>query len=467
MALLTVALQLESPLLVGAPRQGNAYQSYSYLPGSVLRGAVAAALMAGWSADEKRIPHPGQCDDPATCSFCQALYPHDPDGNPLSPPIFHDCYPALQGAGLSQPFPHTARTCKRHAGFIRPEDDTPRHGVMDTLIRQAAAKDMDTLICQAAAKDAEAATPYVYELICPECGEALKTPEEGYYGRLDARYYAPRPINRRFSRTAINRKRQTAQDRQLFTLTVMGEQMKTDMVGKGSPETAVTRLAGLVETGNADAGLLRDALKGIRWLGSGGSRGLGEVAQVRVANAPPERGQTVTAADFQRQVANGRFTLPAKANPRDLGVRLVVFNQIVQQERAFYKALGCQTALPGRWYFSIDLLSDTFVADKGLPTLKLTADMLRLHGATLDFMAAAPVDRGGWVNAWGLPRPRQVGIQAGGVYLFRVDSAESDIIAPLFTRLQELEATGLGADRERGAGLIQVCAPFHQEVTSQ
>ena len=53
MARLNVALLLDSPLLVGRPRQGDVYQSQGFLPGSVLRGAVAEALMAGWSAEQR------------------------------------------------------------------------------------------------------------------------------------------------------------------------------------------------------------------------------------------------------------------------------------------------------------------------------------------------------------------------------------------------------------------------------
>lgn len=449
MASLTVSLTLASPLLAGEPHQGNTYHSFSYLPGSVLRGAVANVLMAGWTHEARQIPHPEACPDPAGCTFCRVLYPRDAAGQPGRPPRFFDCYPAAGGGEVVQPFPLTARTCKRFPGFLRENDPDERHGIFDTLIAQAAARDAGG-----------ANTPYVYALECPQCGEALTGPDTIHYGRSDAYYYVARPINRRFSRTAINRRRHTAQAGQLFTLTVMGDQMRVDLPDP-APRQVATRLEGSVETGDADEAALRDALARVGWLGSGNSRGLGQV-EVQVTSPFPGANGGLTLARFQEQVTAGQFR-PDPDAPADLGNRLAGFNQAVAAERDFYRSLGVDV-LPGRWYFTIDVCSETFVRHQGLPTLDLSPAILNLPGATQDFVVVEPIERGGWSNAWGLPRPRELGIQTGSVFLFRVDSDDPPAVARLYQRLAELEETGIGANQARGAGRLQVCAPFHQEV---
>lgn len=428
MALL-VSLTLESPLLVGRERQGDVYQSFDYLPGSVLRGAVAEALMAGWSAEQRAVAHPDDCPDRAACPLCRLLYPTDGP-----PPRFGDCYPAAEAVDEAWPFPLTAHTCKRQPGFLEPprpgkppQSDGP-HGIFDTLLAAAAAD---------AAARLGLPLPYHYRPLCPTCGEETK-PAPGSFGLLDDTYLSAEPINRRFSRTAINRRRHTAQDGQLFTLTVMGERMGLRpgiATGKDPITRSQTRLVGHVEPGGADAAALTGVLAGLRRLGSGPSRGLGQVSAA-VEPAPP--------------------TLPPLAE------RLAAFNAAVGRERAFYAALGV-TVLPAGCYFTLDLTAAAFFRRDGLPALCPTAEMLGLPDAKLVFAAVEPIERGGWVNAWGLPRERRVGAAPGAVFLFRVAAPPAGDAA-LLRRLAALEAQGLGDDTERGAGRLLVCAPFHLEV---
>jgi len=452
MTTLNVALTLASPLLTGEPHQGNTYESYNHLPGSVLRGAVAAALMAGWSHAAKQIPHPEQCPDPVTCDFCRVLYPRQEDGRPGRPPRFYDCYPAMSGSSPVQPLPLTARTCKLYPGFLRPDETEEKHGIFDTLIAQAAASQ---------ARQQAPTHSYVYTLTCPHCGEALVSPESDYYGRYGDTFYTATPLNRRFSRTAINRRRHTAQSGQLFTLTVMGEQMRTGLP-EPAPGKTVTRLEGQVEAGDADLTALQDALRQVKWLGSSSSRGLGQIDTLQVRAVPPAPASKIDNTRFRNQVASGQYQTDTDG-PADLGNRLAAFNKAVQAERAFYRAIGIPDILPG-WYFSLDLLSDTFVRQQGLPGFSLTAEQLQLPGAKAIFRATVPIERGGWSNAWGLPRYREQGLGRGSVFLFRVDGAEPATVASLMTRLAQLEENGLGTDLARGAGRLQVCAPFHQEV---
>ena len=454
MARLNVSIFLASPLLTGETRHGDVYQSLGYLPGSVLRGAVVSHLMRQWSADEKRVPHPQGCPDRSSCSFCQLFYPLEGQA-----PRFYDCYPAMPGDDSVLPFPHTARTCKRAPGFIRPEDSRERHGVVDTLLAQVAARD---------AAGQGGARTYQCALRCPTCDQEMEAPSAGHYGVYEDTYYSARPIIRRFSRTAINRRRQTAQDGQLFTLSVMSEQMKT---GLPKPQAqAATHFSGFVDCDEAQVRELRQVLRQLPWLGSGTSRGMGQLDRVDVSSvdSPETPDDTVlraVAGLWQSALEQG-LTQAGHNTENDLPVlaRLLAFNQAIVKQRAFYQEFGL-SVLPGRWYFTIDLLAETFVRHQGLPALKLTAEMLGLNGAVLDFMAAEAIDRGGWSTAWGLPRSRQIGLAPGAVFLFRVDNDDPALIRQLLHRLLGLEREGIGQDRERGAGRLMVCAPFHEEVT--
>jgi hypothetical protein len=241
----------------------------------------------------------------------------------------------------------------------------------------------------------------------------------------------------------------------------MGEQMKIDLP-RPAAQKERTHLQGMVETGAADLAALKAALGRVGWVGSSNSRGLGQIAQVELT-AVEETGPGMTVAAFQAQVEDGPFQ-PDDAEAGDLVSRVAAFNKAVAAEREFYRLLGVDV-LTGSWYFTLDLLADTFVRHYGLPALRLTPEMLDLPGAEWDFTAVEAVERGGWVNAWGLPRPRKLGLQAGGVFLYCVDNGkDAAITQTLFNRLEELERNGIGEDRERGAGRLMVCAPFHKEI---
>lgn len=461
MAALEITITLNSPLISGEPRRGAVMQTQTYLPGSVLRGAAAAVLMSDWTPEQRAVAHPENCPDRAACSLCSVLFPEEGE-----PPRFSDCHPALPGSESLSPFPSTAFTCKRFPGFLdyslsAEERLVKAHGIFDTLIRQAAARD-----AAAAGKP----IPYWFTLTCPHCDEPLLPPKGPAYGVLGGVRYSAHPIVRRFSRTAINRRRGTAQHGQLFTLEVIGEQMKispglgtgsSDQKAKKKLHKATTSFAGQVETGGAAAGDLKQTLQRVQALGSGASRGMGQVAEVRVKKQTSAVEAVLSLADFCSQVRKGNFS--AGGSSASLVDRIASFNAALTGEREFYRAMGVDV-LPGAWYFTVDLLSPTFTHAAGLATLLLTPEMLGLQGVTLNFSVVESLQRGGWSNAWGLPRARQVGMAAGSVFMYRVDTADADEIALIVKRLHELEETGIGSERVRGAGRLLVCAPFHQEV---
>ena len=458
MASLEITITLKSPLISGRPRQGSVMKTYSYVPGSVLRGALAGVLMSEWTPEQRAVAHPEDCPDRAACSLCSVLYPLEGEQ-----PRFSDCHPVLRDSDGLTLLPLSAMTCKQFGGFLSykvvdRERELENHGIQDTLIRQAAARD-----AAAARQD----LPYWYTLTCPICREALEPPEGAAFGEIgDVRYIA-KPIIRRFSRTAINRRRGTAQDGQLFTLEVIGEQMTLSPGLPGVSEKKKTKIAatsfrGQLDPGGAPLEDLKKALRNVTALGSSASRGMGEVAEVRIRRGRSMKESGLSPADFCAQINEGHFK--TAQNSGALLERIVSFNAAIAGERAFYKAMDLEV-LPGPWYFTLDLLSPAFHRHLGLPTLQLTPQMLGLPGGvTLDFEIVESLERGGWSNAWGLPRARQVGMAAGSVFMYRVDTTDAEEIALIIERLRALEENGAGSDRVRGAGRLQVCAPFHQEV---
>jgi hypothetical protein len=71
----------------------------------------------------------------------------------------------------------------------------------------------------------------------------------------------------------------------------------------------------------------------------------------------------------------------------------------------------------------------------------------------------APEHVGGWWTVAGLPHPTALAAAAGSVYLYRAGpDVDLDV---LIERLREIQAEGIGRERERGSGVVLPCAPFH------
>jgi len=464
MVALDVTIKLASPLLVGSIKQGMVTETLTYLPGSVLRGVVAQILLRQWPPDKRRVPHPQECPNRATCTFCQVFYPQSGE-----PPRFGNCYP---GNAASAPFPATARTCKHHPGFQRAEaDPDERHGVFDILIRQVAFEQ---------AIDTGQPLPYIYLPRCPRCRESVK-PMEGFYALVEDRFQAPQVRVRRLSRTAIGRARGTAQEAQLYTLSVLSEEMDTDFLDvDGGPIPSITTLRGQVWVEEASVEAMTRALRQIEQLGGARSRGLGQVAEITVRRADKldddglgfflealEKSEFALHGELARREDDGEPLRPA-----NLGERLLCFNHQLQVEREFYARLGL-SVLEREWYFTLDLLADAVLHDSnGLPTLRLEPAMIGLVGDSLPevrleraFVGRAY--RSGWSGAHGLPRRVQLATKMGGVYLYGVATAGREENRRLLEVLQRLEENGIGEEQARGFGRVQVCSPFHLEVKAR
>lgn len=424
---LEVLMRVESPLLLGRRRPTSLLaETLRYVPGAVLRGAVAEVLLAECAAREHIFDH-AHCPVREACDFYQLF------GGPKQI-VFENAYPVSDEFSVSLPLPATARSCKKHPGFLEAGKSRP-HGIRDVLIRQYAWEEA-WLPADRAPRTQPSAPPYLEDFLCPACGSEQDVLSESFrfYSRLaEGPYQTVKVPVQRMSRVAINRRTATAEEGLLYTLEAISEKQ--------------VFFKGMVIVEDIQKTLLLSTLERVTALGSGRSRGLGQVK--------------VTAKE-----ATEKFS-------PDLAERLARFNNLMAEERAFHRrvkaALGTQEAnLDNRplWFFTVDLVSDALLPHDGLPMARLEADMVaEALGVDSEAISLARA----WARqhvvsgrlAAGLPRATQLAVQMGSVFLYRVqDFSQADLLP----RLQLLEAQGIGRERERGYGRILVCAPFHLEV---
>lgn len=399
-----------SPLLVAADRSYALHnETLGYVPGSVVRGALAETLLR--QCREVSHQHSPETADGEDCDFVRLFY-HEGE------PVFDHFYPTFTG-DPSAPLPLTARTCKVYPGFRTrdPERRSP-HGVYDILVRQIA--------FERAVEDDQLRVPILYEPRCPECGHGMM-PRGGFYGETgtgDYRYSGSAAPIMRTARTAIDRSRDVAADGMLYVLEMM------------APADTFT-LRGSIVIDESKADLLESALSRVRRIGTARSRGLGQV-EITPLGSEPDSTET-------------------------LKERIIALNNAFRKERAFYHRLNdIEPPADEGWYFTIDLLSDVLLTRHGLPTVKLHPDELGLgESVTLVRAFACSETVGGWHAAAGLPRPTELATAAGSVFLYRVEGAATE---DLLENLGGIEAKGVGRERARGFGRVQICSPFHLEV---
>lgn len=114
--LVVVARALDPLVLPASPEAGNVTRSLGHLPGTTLRGAVAAAaLRQGWEAGSDAFQRAFVRDD----ACFGPLYPAvDPWGVPRSLPL---------------PAPLSLASCKRHSGIVGDPASSGAHGGADLL----------------------------------------------------------------------------------------------------------------------------------------------------------------------------------------------------------------------------------------------------------------------------------------------------------------------------------------------
>lgn len=195
-----------------------------YIPGSVLRGALAQWLLVQNRSDE--------------------IVPT------VSRMRFGNLFPTSSPQLVSLPLPLTALQCKAWPGFRESSGEAGAHGVCDSLL---------TALAYAELERAGAVLPVPYVLRCPECGSRLDR-ASGFY-TCEKNYRRVEPRRTVQTKVALSRHRGAAQKEMMYRVTAV------------APTDA---FVGFVWASEEDAGLLVQVLTS---LGLGGltSRGYGEV----------------------------------------------------------------------------------------------------------------------------------------------------------------------------------------------
>lgn len=412
MPVLNVNITARAPLVFSERRpDGQFRQSTRYVPGAVIRGALAQQLL---DAGEHSKEHPGE-------EFT-ALFMAD------DAPLFRNAYPALdaQGSGLSgsRPLPATAYGCKAEGGFAK-------HGVFDSLIDRLCREELKSRI------------PYL-----PRCMNSEHKEEDETEGanRVEARdgFYLDTPGGRSdvkvplqlTGRTALNRRRKVSEEGLLYSPFVIAEASRSN--------GTATAFRGSVVVNEKTRELVTRRLSQLTHIGSGVARGFGRV-DVNVEGEADD----------------------------DLAGRVQQFNELAVERRKLWSRLPHDEQTrsdEGVTYFTVMLVSEAVLREDGwTPTVRLeplqffSDDVLRK--ARLLRCYAGVEYRGGWNTAWGLPKDTEPVARMGSVYVYSTARTRAD--AGLLKGLRELEEQGVGERRAEGFGQVRVCDEFHlatQEV---
>lgn len=391
---LEVEISLQSSLMIGTDRESTLYnQTRDYIPGAALRGALAGRMLSAKAEGD-----------------FEALF-----GEPVTEPIFDNLYPSRSGS-QTYPLLLSVRTCKYYPGFKSQEGE--HHGVGDILIRQAVFEAM---------LDDQVNLPCLYRPLCPECHSDVKW-LGGYYEVTAGQYGRTTTPVRRISRTAIDRWRQTAAERLLYTL---------ETVEPGTQGQPPLLFRGAILCNGAQGAILERWLPRVKRIGGGRSRGLGNV-QV----------QLLSEADD---------SLPG------LRERLEEFDAAVRTEWRFYQRVaGVEPLADDVRFFSVDLLAPAFLTHHGLPATRPALAELELPVESLQLWRAISQQSviGGWHMGGRLPRRTALATAMGSVFMYRAKGLSFD---DLEDGLQKLENKGLGEERARGFGQVLISSPIHYQ----
>ncbi len=401
---LQITLLSCSPVALSDSRANEQFAGgLNYIPGSTLRGALAALCLRDL---------PGQRPN----DIFKQLF--------LNPRVkYPDLLPALSETALSTIFPATTQACKRHK-LKHPQS------LEDTLLRQALLLEKSQAWEENPSFDFEELESLLTPKYCPTCqAKDQKSPlhyHSGYFAAATGPPYTIQPVRRVYRRliagTSISRTRGVAQQAMLFSREVLeegqffsGEIQTPDNL---APETLVTLLE-----------LLQP--EGIIRVGYGRGRGLGKLQIVARCQKSPHAGP-------------------------DLAERWQAFNNKAWQQTGLSQKKA---------YFSLTLASDWIRRGQTLPVPQTLPDgnEIGLPQAKRQRGVVNSTTVMGWNAAVKLPKESYPALKRGSVLLFSLPNDETQVKAAQ-TQLAQIEANGVGERRNEGFGRLSVCHPFHYQV---
>ncbi len=398
-----VALIPEGPIRVGEVKpKGDYLGTRPYLPGSVLRGALAEWLKA--QGREREI-------------------------EPLVRAArFGNLFPSPSEGVYALPFPMTALTCKLASGF-RAAASKGGHGVRDSLLLAVAYGELEgrgvrfpvPLLLRCTHRDAEGRL----------CGGRMER-VIGFYARLPGGWEKVEVSLGLQTKVALSRRRRAAQEGMLYRVVALRPRPQGAFVGRLWAENST---------------MLSELCEAVAAMGVGGLTGRGFGAARLKVWPPEEKEKRAPLPPLEERVRT--FNEKLREAWQDLA-------ELAKQAGTVDDPLK----EPPGVYFSVDLLAPAVLTDpQGVPSLKL---WIRIGDRLLEpvWWATQPAFVGGFSTAWGLPKPTALGAAAGSVYVFRSELPEEELIP----HLEALEAQGVGERTDEGLGEILVCHPFHPEV---
>lgn len=400
-----------SPLAIARQKPGGSVSEVeNYIPGSVIRGAIAAQILKESGHQSTNLAENG--------GDFQALFLGD------EPAIFQNAYPAtleinkklvaIERTEEIMVLPATTLSSKTDSGFKTQKGN----GVFDTLIDRLCAEFYG----------------YPYDPNCPVDGGRVDTVDFSFYSKYNDKYYKHSVNKRLLTRVGINRRRATAEEEILYSIEVLNESQELNQ------KPIYYRTAILVTDDLAE--FLQQFIHNRRQdfrLGGSTSRGLGKVA------------------------INAKLPTDVQTNVKE---KVKNFNDRLQERWVKWKDVFSNPSeeLPSdRTYFTLDLQSDAILSDRWRRTtvisevmLKYLADVDEDSSLKLEAAYSSYDYRSGWNAAWGLMKDVELVTNKGGVYLFSTTQPEK-----WFEKLGNLEVRGVGDRTCEGFGQVKICNEFH------
>ncbi|MEO8890628.1 MAG: CRISPR-associated RAMP protein Csx10 [Coleofasciculaceae cyanobacterium] len=411
-----------SALAIGKQKSGGSIsEAESYIPGSVIRGAIAFQILRQANQRNSDLSQNG--------GDFQSLFLAENSAT------FQNAYPAIAKVEKDTlklvdediyVLPATAVSSKTNPGF-KSEDGEEKGGVFDTLIDRFCAE----------------AYNHPYDPNCPKDNDRVE-PFSGFYSKNNSNYRSHSVTTRFLTRVGINRKRATAEDNILYSIEVLNESFLTNPNIKTGEfrkwEPFVYRSSIFVNDDNLVELLLDFINKNDQSFRLGGSisRGLG---RVRIEAEIVE-----VKSDIERRLKD----FNDKLHERWKSWKIFDQNQLDLSEDCFY--------------FTLDLQSDAIFTEQWQRTTVISKTMLEQFtgvedsGLKLEVAYSSYDYRSGWNAALGLMKDMELITNRGAVYLF---SASKDKWHDWIEALGELEMNGVGDRTCEGFGQVQVCNEFH------
>lgn len=407
-----------SPLAISRQKPGGSVsECEDYIPGSVIRGAIASQILKQSGKQFEDLSRDG--------GDFQALFLGD------EPAIFQNGYPSIKTKGKAirknqieeiGVLPATALSSKTKSGFTTEKNN----GVFDSLIDRYCAD------CYG----------FAYDPTCPKEKGGRVEPLTGFYSKLGNKYYSVKVNKRLLTRVGINRRRATSESEILYSIEVINESEINSQNEKPVIFNSIILVADNIWEKLEK--FINNNNKNFR-LGGSTSRGLGKV-EMKIINL--ESKEDENKEDIKEIIKN----------------KLQDFNDKFKARWKEWSIFGnsLKELSEERHYFTLDLQAEAILTDKWQHTTVISPQMLRLFTGVEDdslILEAAYSSydyRSGWNSAWGLMKDVELVTSKGAVYLFSTTEIEK-----WYPALAKLELKGVGERTCEGFGQIKVCNQFH------